>query len=286
MVLRVPAFERQFVSLGPACASRGPLNVFYRRAAKSLSDRWQRENRQYRTIRIDSYEFIFDATDFTVFNWYFYQQLFEPETTRLILGTVKPGETVLDIGSNRGYMSVLAGLKVGATGRVFCFEPNPIIHGGLQEHLRLNQIIGHVEASTLALSNCHSSNVTFFISTLEANSGLSSLTPHPELLANQNLCSKNTIAVETITLDEWLKVKEIDRPIDFIKIDVEGAEMLVLEGAKETLAKRPPKRWVIETHPNGPAIEFLRAYGYVTKILDPAGEHANLLFTHDTFGIS
>jgi len=269
--------------LGPACASIAPLSVFYRRAAKSLCDRWQRENRQYRTIRIDSYEFIFDATDFTVFNWYFYHQLFEPETTRLILGTIKPGETVLDIGSNRGYMSVLAGLKVGATGRVFCFEPNPIIHRGLQEHLRLNQITGYVEASTLALSNCNSRDATFFVSTLESNSGLSSLTPHPVLLVNQNLSLKNTITVETTTLDDWLNEKAIVDPIDFIKIDVEGAELLVLEGAKETLSKHPPKRWVIETQPDGPAVEFLRAYGYATKILDPAGDHVNVLFMHPSY---
>ena len=265
--------------MGPACCSIPPLKILYRRTVQSLCDRWHRDNRQYRKMHIGSCSFIFDVSDFTVCSWYFYHQLFEPETTHLILDTVQSGETVLDIGANRGYMSVLAGMRVGPAGRVFCFEPNPSIYRGLQEHLRMNQIDGYVEASTLALSNCRSHHATFFVSTLETNSGLSSLTPHPELLANQNLSAQNTIAVETITLDEWLKEKSINKPIDFIKIDVEGAEMLVLEGAMETLSKRPPKRWVIETQPDGPAVEFLKAYGYSTKVLDSAGSHANVLFT-------
>jgi len=61
-------------------------------------------------------------------------------------------------------------------------------------------------------------------------------------------------------------VKEIGEPIDFIKIDVEGATISVLDGAKETLAKLPPKRWVIEMQPNGPAVEFLLPTGTRQKV--------------------
>jgi len=283
LILRVHALERPFLWIGPACNSLPLIKIFYRRAVSTLCNSWKRDKNAYREIQIEDCKFIFDATDFTVCNWYFYRQLFEPETTHLILETLKLGDTVLDIGSNRGYMSVLAAKKIGSTGRVFCFEPNPVIYQGLKEHLRLNQIDGCVEASTLALSNSCSRDATFFVSTLEANSGLSSLTPHPELLATQDLSVKSTIVVETITLDDWIKEKSISQPIDFIKVDVEGAEMLVLEGAKETLATRPPKRWVIETQPTGPAIEFMKTYGYRSKILDPAGDHVNILFTHQSY---
>lgn len=282
-IARVPFLERPFIGIGPACFSAVPIRFFYRRTMKSLCARWKREGRQYRTMQIGNCSFIFDVTDFTVCNWYFYRKLFEPETTHLILDTVRAGETVLDIGANRGYMSVLAGLRVGPTGRVFCFEPNPTIYSGLQEHLRLNALTGYVEASKLALSNCRSSDATFFVSTLETNSGLSSLTPVPELLENKSLTRQNTIVVETITLDEWLKQKSIVQPIDFVKIDVEGAEMLVLEGASETLSKCPPKRWIIETPPDGEVVEYLKTFGYTTKILDPAGSHANVLFTHKSY---
>jgi FkbM family methyltransferase len=283
LICRFPWLERPFGGIGPVCSSQPLLRVFYRRTVKTLCERWKEKKRHFRKICIGTSSFLFDVTDFTVCDWHFYRHLFEPETTQLISQTVQPGETVLDIGANRGYFSVLAGIRVGPSGHVYSFEPNPTIFRCLQKHLRINNLAGHVEASTFALSRTRTHGATFFISNLESNSGLSSLTPISELLDNKSLSHEHTIPVETISLDEWIYLKSIDQPIDFIKIDVEGAEMLVLAGATETLAKRPPKRLVIETDPEGAAVMFLRSHGYSTKVLDPAGTHANILFLHPSY---
>jgi hypothetical protein len=67
-------------------------------------------------------------------------------------------------------------------------------------------------------------------------------------------------------------------------MDVEGAEGLVLAGARKTLTDSPPRRLVIETKPGGGAARALAGYGYRADILDQAGGVANVLFTHPTAG--
>ncbi len=74
------------------------------------------------------------------------------------------------------------------------------------------------------------------------------------------------VEVETVSLDSWLA----ERPVDpaLIKIDVEGAEDLVVGGMEQTLRARPPRRIVCETIKGGPADAILRAHGYRVRSLE------------------
>ena len=68
--------------------------------------------------------------------------------------------------------------------------------------------------------------------------------------------------------------------IDWMKIDVEGAEMDVLAGMSETLMRLRPPRIICETHVDGEAASFLRSKGYAATMLESLiGDWGNVLFT-------
>ena len=64
---------------------------------------------------------------------------YEPEQTRAFEELVKPGDTVLDVGAHVGYYTLLSSVLVGASGRVFAFEPNPRNYHYLDQHVYLNR---------------------------------------------------------------------------------------------------------------------------------------------------
>ena len=85
-----------------------------------------------------------------------------------------------------------------------------------------------------------------------------------------------------MSLDSWLA----ERPVDpaLIKIDVEGAEDLVVGGLEQTLRARPPRRIVCETIRGGPADTILRAYGYRVQSLEASDGtgYGNFLYERDS----
>ena len=276
----VPPTEPMFRLVGRAIDPIPGVRTLYRRAIDTLVGRWIANDRQYRTLQIGDVAFEFDVSDFTARPWFFHRRLFEPQTTQYLLQTLQPGWTVFDIGANRGYVTLIAAQKVGPAGRVHSFEPNPQVLSELRSHVKRNGLTDRVLVSAEALSDRCDEQVTFFVSTLESNTGLSSLTPAADLLERQTLSAEHTISVKTITLDEYVRSQGLTSAIDLIKIDVEGAELLVLRGAEQTLRTMPPKRWIVETEPGSEACRLLSGYGYREEHFDAAGDKVNAVFTH------
>lgn len=133
------------------------------------------------------------------------------------------GCTVLDCGANLGTFSVYAASK-GC--KCYAFEPTPELQPVLHKYTELYPGIIPVEA---AVSN-YSGTAEFYLSSYSCG-GNSLLT---------RVCSKESIMVPTITIDAFVKENRLEK-VDFIKADIEGAERMMLEGAKETLAKFAPK---------------------------------------------
>ena len=154
----------------------------------------------------------------------------EPAETELILSHVQVGMTFLDIGANVGYFSLLASKKLTAQGKIYAFEPEPRNYAVLTKNITLNSAFNVMPVSK-ALSN-HKGFSSFFLD--QGNFGA-----HTFSALNIQTRNETSIQVEVTTLDDV--VREMGIHVDFIKMDVQGAEGLVLEKAEETLKRHRPK---------------------------------------------
>lgn len=154
----------------------------------------------------------------------------EPVVTSYLLSLVKPGMTMLDIGANIGYMTLICSQAVGNMGKVISFEPNPIMLQELKHNLELNNI-SNVIIEPIALGDING-KLELVLPEIGKES-------HSSLRPNSTFTSVGTTSVLTETLDSVVKRLSL-KNIDIIKIDVEGAELLVLKGGEEVLTKMRP----------------------------------------------
>jgi FkbM family methyltransferase len=159
---------------------------------------------------------------------------------------VAKGGVVFDIGANAGFYTLLASVLVGPHGKVFAFEPAPLNLRYLKQHLRINGI-KNVSVVEAAVADC--GGVAHF------DAG-----PNP---ATGHLAADGSLSVKTVTLDEMVRTGELPPP-NYIKIDVEGAEVNVLLGAKSVLTALHPTIF-LATHSkqlHRTCCELLRSLGY------------------------
>lgn len=151
---------------------------------------------------------------------------YEKGTLHVLQQFLKPGDCFVDVGANIGLMSVFASQCVGKTGKVVAFEAHPETYGLLKDNISLNEIT-NIETNAFALGD---ENTTAFIyDNWDINRGGASL-------VIQNEASKGH-EVQVKKLDDVLE--ETLQP-KMIKIDVEGFELQVLKGAKQTIAAARP----------------------------------------------
>jgi FkbM family methyltransferase len=156
---------------------------------------------------------------------------------------VNLGDTVLDIGANIGLVSLRLSKRVGPTGSVHAFEPNPAISDRLRASLDRNEIT-NVHVHQVALGAADS---TMRLSVPEGNAGAASF------LHNRG----QSIDVPVKRLDDF------DLRPHFAKMDVEGFEDQVLRGFSKTLREHPPGAILFEQNDSkGQSIPLLRDVGY------------------------
>lgn len=173
---------------------------------------------------------------------------YEREQTALFQQLLRPGATVLDVGANVGYYTLLASVLAGDAGRVHAFEPEPKNAGFLRDHVRINRR-RNVTVQQAAVSDR--------AGTARFDFGGGSGTGH--------LADTGAIEVRTLRLDDYCA--EHGLAPSAIKIDVEGAEVSVLEGARETLARHRPILF-LSTHGaevHRACLAFLRGLDYELK---------------------
>ena len=164
---------------------------------------------------------------------------YEKENFNFINSELKEGMTVLDIGAHIGLMAVVFGKKVGNTGKVYAFEPTPTTVNILRHTIRINKS-ENISVEPYALAD-QKGKLTFYISDNLVDNGNS-------LVNNQRTDRKERgIEVDVNTVDDFVMEKGVGK-IDFIKIDVEGAELRLLRGAQHTLRKDKPKV-ILSIHP-------------------------------------
>jgi FkbM family methyltransferase len=156
---------------------------------------------------------------------------YEPETASFITAALRPGDTFIDVGTHVGYFSMLAAAVVGGEGRVISFEPDERNFEHLLSHISLNDL-GNVEAVNQAVGE--SDHVAQFFVNADNDGGhaLWDVGLHDY---NQISRSRpNTRDVEVASLDSYLGRRDV-RSLKLIKIDAEGSELKVLQGAKRSL---------------------------------------------------
>ena len=258
---RAPALEAPYAYAAHAALGVPGVHTLFRETTDRLVARLVNGNRALRRLRIGPVSPVFDVSSFTVKGQYFAHVAYEPGATGAVLNDLREGDVFVDIGANSGYFSVLAALRVGASGRVYAFEPNPAVRRQLERHVELNQIADRVMVSGLALAGEDKDDVRLFVSCWPENDGIASLTPAAETLARGGLRADASIPVKVRRFDTWAQSARPAR-IDVMKIDVEGAEAQVLAGMSAAFETLRPARIICETPLESAAVRMLRDRGY------------------------
>ena len=142
------------------------------------------------------------------------------------------GMVCLDIGANIGAVSLHLASRVGLSGLVYCFEPLPHLYKRLIQNALRHDFAPAIDARQVAVSDQDGETILSSRPQDHPNQGMGSI-------VNQDCCLKIRVPVLTVTLDTFVESVGLKK-IDFIKLDVQGAEPLVLEGAKRTLNAHQP----------------------------------------------
>jgi FkbM family methyltransferase len=193
---------------------------------------------------------------------------YEPQVLDLLKQTITPGAVVLDVGANVGVSAMMMARWCGPEGHIHAFEPSPSPKQLLTEHLRMNGLSDRVTVCASALSDAEGTT-TFYASGISGKSALS------DVNIGQ---SSEQVQVPVTTIDAYCRAKNIKPSL--IKIDVEGFEFNVLNGARNTLKEVRPSI-LVELHPmNWPALgidvgwaaEQLRELNYKATALEKQGD--------------
>jgi FkbM family methyltransferase len=180
-------------------------------------------------IDVENHKMYVDGRDMVVSLGLISRGKYENNETKIFMDLIKPGMIVLDVGANIGYYSLVSAKIVGNKGKVYAFEPEPNNFNLLLKNIKVNNYENIIPVN-MAASN-KNGNAQLF---LDKNN-----------FGNQSLASKNVpecrgvIAIKTITLDKYFKDIIKNKNMDIIKMDAQGAEGMVLEGAKNILKKNP-----------------------------------------------
>lgn len=166
----------------------------------------------------------------------------EFETIAWLREVVRPGATVIDVGANVGQMTLEMAALVGPQGRVISIEPSPGNLEYLRQHVDENGFHDRVVIVDAACSNEDGGEVTFFVASEDGVSSVGSghnIIGAGPILKHADGINVREQRVPRVSIDGLCRRLGIAPSV--IKIDVEGAELLVLEGALNTLGQQRPQ---------------------------------------------
>jgi len=187
--------------------------------------------------------------------------------TRALLQIVQQNWVVLDLGAHIGYFALLLSKLVGPRGKVIAFEP-------LSENIRTLE-------QNLTTNDCR--NVVLERRAVAATTGtvILRLNDDNQLSSTASLeHGRPTAVVDAVSLDDY--VSGLRERIDFVIMDVEGAEAAVLRGMRATLMRDRPIL-VVELHgfdlygQDHPALQTLQSMNYRFRFLDTPGAQVHVL---------
>lgn len=180
----------------------------------------------------------------------------------------RKGDTVFDVGAFHGLMSIVASKAVGPTGRVIAFEPNPVAREWLKAHLQLNKC-SNVTVESVGLMNFEGFS-NFYVQKGDVTWNSSFIRDFVD--------PKGRLApidVECTSIDAY--VEKTGRIPNLIKIDTEGTELTILQGAKNTIETHKPIL-LLEMNPLSArhagtsvsqVVNWLEDLSYVIRVIKP-----------------
>ncbi len=172
---------------------------------------------------------------------------YEPAITNVIKNFVKPGDICFDIGGNIGWYTTLLQTLVGKVGEVHSFEPVPPTFEILEENVKANKNSEVVRLNNLALGEIKGEANLHIFDEFDAHATMSDFgekdfTVYP--------CRVSTI-------NSYLTEHDI-KNVKFVKVDIEGAELMMLKGATDFFTQEIPPIFEIEM-----ALDTTKGFGYL-----------------------
>lgn len=223
--------------------------------------------------RVQNFDVFINADDVGMSQQLLERGTYEEYETEIINNVLKPGMNVVNVGANFGYYALLAASRIGSTGKVHAFEPEPYNFNLLTKNIKQNKI-ENIVANNFALGATKGKLSLFTDSKNVGNPSLSKLNV-PNL--------KDEIIVAVTTLDDYFITNLKDASIGVIHMDVQGSEGLVLEGAKNIL-KNPNLIIFMEFWPFGLSnmgteprvfLQNLKKDGFLIYVIDEATKSLN-----------
>ena len=177
---------------------------------------------------------------------------YERAVTRTIHMVVESGDVCLDAGANFGWYTTLLHQLSGPSGAVYAFEPVPNVFAGLRKNVGLLQDASNVYINNLALGDAPGRvKMHVFAGLPNGHTSLSTM----------GRTDYAIVETEMVTLDSYLEKQRL-RQIDFVKIDIEGAELMLLKGATKLFKQKVPPIFMIEM-----ALGTTKGFGYLPNDL-------------------
>ncbi len=187
----------------------------------------------------------------------------EPYIIKFLLNNVKEGDTFFDLGAHFGYFTLLAHKLVGSSGKIISFEPSPVPLNYLRKNIKLNKIENVTIVPMLVFDK--KGELNFYFSGFGGTK--SSLKKCSELPFVKK--------IRGINLDDYCMEENMEP--NFVKIDIEGAELLAIKGFQKILRQKEIKI-LLELHPKilgssdiKKLVNLFGDLGYSMKSLFPSG---------------
>ncbi len=205
-------------------------------------------------------------------------RMFEPAECKFIISFLKPGMLFLDVGANLGQYTLIAAQRTGEKGQVHSFEPSKRMFAELEFNVQINNLSATCTLNNVALSN---NKGTAKLSRYQAGAEVYGS------LGTQHRGRTPIIGYElvaTTTIDTYLKEKGIDH-VDLIKMDIEGAELLALQGGCRILSGSAAPAVLLEMADENTAgfgyraieiWDYLESLGYHVYRFNKHGQISNL----------
>ena len=172
--------------------------------------------------------------------------------------TPESGDIVIDVGAHIGLYTIIGSRRVGLRGKVISLEPHPDNYNILKRNIELNHL-NNVIALNSAASSSKSSIKLYLPGEDKGFTKLYTIMPNRAV-------TQNFVEVDANTLDDILQALNIEQ-VNWIKIDVEGAELEVLKGTTGVIRRSPNMRLLLEIH----NIQGVDLYTEITRFLDNYG---------------